>query len=336
VVRSEPPEKPAQKTPTLRIGDPAPVLRASKWLTGSEVKGFEPGKVYVIEFWATWCGPCLGVMPQLAALQAEYKDKGLTVVGVTLKDDKNSAAAVEAFVAKRGQRYAYTFAFCEDRVTYDNFMTAAGLRGIPTAFVVGPTGKIEYIGHAMELDLVVPKVMAGTWRGQADIDTLQKEFGRFVGIEKKARTDPTAALDEFAAFEADHPKMTAGYFYRLKKLQFLLRAKKYDTARELSESLIKKASDPPNTILLNGIQMVWSIPLTNADKKYPELALKAAEAALELDGDQAPEALFNVAEAYAFLGDTAKAGEYGRKAVAAAEGAEKKEYEEQLKKLLDK
>lgn len=335
-VCSEPPEKPAQKTPTLRLGDPAPELRVSKWLTGAEVKGFEPGKVYVVEFWATWCGPCLGVMPQLAALQAEYKDKGLTVVGVTVKDDKNSAAAVEAFVAKRGKWYDYTFAFCDDRVTYDNYMTAAGLRGIPTAFVVGTTGKIEYIGHAMELDLVLPKVMAGTWRGQADIDVLQKEYGRFSEIMKKVETDPAAALEAFAAFEADHPKMTAGYYYRLKKLQFLIMGKKYDAARELSESLIQKATDTPNTVLLNGVRLMWSFSRINSDKKHHDLALKAAEAVLKLNGDPDPEALFNVAEAYALMGDTAKAGEYGRKAVAAAEGADRKEYEEQLKKLLEK
>jgi hypothetical protein len=72
-------------------------------------------------------------------------------------------------------------------------------------------------------------------------------------------------------------------------------------------------------------------PFSNPEKKYPELALKAAEAALKVEGDGDPEALFNVAEAYAFLGDMSKAGEYGQKAVAASiEGAERKDYEEQL------
>ena len=88
------PAKIETPTITLKPGDPAPALKVSKWLQGEEIRKFEPGKVYVVEFWATWCGPCLGVMPQLTALQAEYKDKGLTVVGVTVKDDKNSAAAV--------------------------------------------------------------------------------------------------------------------------------------------------------------------------------------------------------------------------------------------------
>ncbi|QJW97000.1 TlpA disulfide reductase family protein [Frigoriglobus tundricola] len=334
-VRGEPPEKPAPKKPTLHIGDPAPPLRVSKWLTGTEVKAFEPGKVYVVEFWATWCGPCLGVMPQLTALQAEYKDKGLTVVSVTVKDEKNSAA-VESFLNKRGKRYAHTFAFCEERATYDAYITAAGLAGIPTAFVVGPTGKVEFMGTSLELDLVIPKVMAGTWRGQPDIDAVRKECARFGSIMVKIATDPAAALKEYAAFEADHPKLTAGYYYQFKKLQFLMQGKKYDEARAFTAELIRSGTDTKNTVLLNCVQLCWSFPLTNPDKKHPDLVLKAAQAVLKVEGDRDPESLFNVAEAYAFLGDTTRAGEYGRKAVAAAEGSDRKEYEEQLKKLLEK
>ena len=83
----EPPEKSEGKTPKLRLGDPAPPVRASKWLNGGEVKRFESGRVYVVEFWATWCGPCVGVMPLLTTLQAEYGKQGLTVIGVTARDE---------------------------------------------------------------------------------------------------------------------------------------------------------------------------------------------------------------------------------------------------------
>src|SRR5436305_4114419 len=76
-VTKEPPknEKPVA---SLKPGDLAPPLMATKWLQGREVPKFEPGGVYVVEFWATWCGPCIAFMPHLAELQARYRDNGLT------------------------------------------------------------------------------------------------------------------------------------------------------------------------------------------------------------------------------------------------------------------
>ena len=80
------PPKEGKPAPSLKGGDPAPPLKVSKWLQGEPVKAFEPGKVYVVEFWATWCGPCIAFMPHLAELQAEYKDKSVTVIGFTARD----------------------------------------------------------------------------------------------------------------------------------------------------------------------------------------------------------------------------------------------------------
>ena len=66
---------------TLRIGDPAPAIKYSKWLKGEPVTSFNGGQIYILEFWATWCGPCKGAMPHLTELQKEYEGK-VTIVGV--------------------------------------------------------------------------------------------------------------------------------------------------------------------------------------------------------------------------------------------------------------
>lgn len=69
-----------------RIGTAAPdftVQDADRKVTLSELRG----KVVVLNFWATWCGPCVEEMPSLVQLQQRFKDRGVTVVGVSIDVD---------------------------------------------------------------------------------------------------------------------------------------------------------------------------------------------------------------------------------------------------------
>ncbi|MBT8486590.1 MAG: redoxin domain-containing protein, partial [Phycisphaerae bacterium] len=77
--------------PKLTIGDKAPPIDITHWVKGIEVENrkaktitsFEKDKVYVLEFWATWCGPCIYNMPHLSKLQEKYKDYDVTIIGVS-------------------------------------------------------------------------------------------------------------------------------------------------------------------------------------------------------------------------------------------------------------
>src|SRR5215471_5656015 len=66
---------------TLKVGDPAPKLQTGKWVQGEPVKEFAKGKAYIVEFWATWCGPCRISIPHLNEIHNKFKDKGLIVIG---------------------------------------------------------------------------------------------------------------------------------------------------------------------------------------------------------------------------------------------------------------
>ncbi|MBY0461039.1 MAG: TlpA family protein disulfide reductase, partial [Gemmataceae bacterium] len=200
-------EPKARPEPTLKVGDKAPAFKATKWLQGKELKEFASGTVYVMEFWATWCGPCIVMMPHMAELQEQYKDK-VVFIGYSAKDPNNSLEKVSAFVEKRGPKLGYTFAYADDRDTYDAWMKAAGQNGIPCCFVVDKSGTIAYIGHPMYLDVVLPKVVAGKWT-DADRDAvkgIEKEVNEVFQASGKA---PEEFLKVLAEFNKKHPELSS-------------------------------------------------------------------------------------------------------------------------------
>lgn len=150
---------------TLKVGDPAPKLEAGKWIQGDPVTRFEPGKAYLVEFWATWCGPCRATIPHLNELHSKFKEKGLVVIGQNVWERDESLVA--PFVKKMGDKMSYRVALDDKSGSKEGkmaktWMEAAGRNGIPSAFLVDKTGKIAWIGHPMQLkEAQIEKVLGG-------------------------------------------------------------------------------------------------------------------------------------------------------------------------------
>ena len=120
----------------VRPERPVPAL-ALPTLAGDTLRLAErPGEVLLVNFWATWCAPCLQEIPDFVALQRELGPEGLTIVGVAL--DQEGAAPVRAFAQEHGINYPLV-ADSTSRVA-DQF---GRVRGLPTTFVVGPDGQIR-------------------------------------------------------------------------------------------------------------------------------------------------------------------------------------------------
>ena len=153
--------------PTLKVGDAAPKLQNGKWVQGEPVTEFQSGKAYVVEFWATWCGPCRASIPHLNETYLKFKDKGLVVIGQDCWEDDESK--VGPFIKTMGEKMTYRVALddkngSEKGKMADTWMTAAGQNGIPTAFLVDTTGHIAWIGHPMTMkEQVIDEVIAGKY-----------------------------------------------------------------------------------------------------------------------------------------------------------------------------
>src|SRR6185503_13787017 len=92
----------------LKVGDPAPKLQTGKWVQGDPVKEFEKGKAYIVEFWATWCGPCRVSIPHLNEIHNKFKGKGLVVIGQDCAERDESLVA--PFIKKMGDKMTYRVA----------------------------------------------------------------------------------------------------------------------------------------------------------------------------------------------------------------------------------
>ncbi|MBL4809654.1 MAG: redoxin family protein [Phycisphaerales bacterium] len=181
---------PNLKKPELWIGSTAPELTIAKFVKGDSIDGFESGQVYVVEFWATWCGPCIEAFPHLSELQESYGDD-VRFIGVNVWErvkGQERMEFIEEFVAKQGDRMSYTVAVEEGSSMSDNWMKPAGQNGIPAAFIVDGDGKVAWIGHPSQMDKPLKAVVAGefdsktagaeAWKQQV----LSTAFQTFAGL----------------------------------------------------------------------------------------------------------------------------------------------------------
>jgi len=296
----------------LDVGDPAPPLKIDQWIQGGPFS-LEDGRgksVYVVEFWATWCGPCRVSIPHLTEIQRKYKDRGVVVIGIS----DEPAATVKPFVAKMGGKFGYAVACDAERQTTKAYREAAGIGGIPHAFIVGKDGKIAWHAHPLDkLEQVLDAVLAGTFDAKAakeKRDQVSKLRTRLQeSTESQNWDDALAVVEELNKVDPDAGR------YHFERLHYQVMKKDQAAAMVSAEAFLKAATDP---MMLN--DCAWGM-LTDAayGEPYYPLALRIAQKAYELTKGQDWSILDTYARAKFQTGSVAEAAKLQEHAIALAE-----------------
>lgn len=356
----------AMAADALTVGSDAPELNIEHWVQDGKgkfkpVTKFETGKVYVVEFWATWCGPCIASMPHLAETQNKFASKGVQIVSISDEDLETVDKFLDGKIRRRGpapeakegdkekektdEPKTYrelTSAYClttdPDKSCYEAYMDAAGQNGIPTCFIVGKDSKIEWVGHPMQMDEPLEQIVGGKWdrakfaedfKARQEVDLVMQEVS---ALFQKRDVKGALAVIETALEKAKGP---AAAQLGMLRLQVMMRDK--DSADKLPEALatiLDQAKSDASAVN----ELVWNLVAgmeqgaLKKDEKLIAVMLPAIKAAAEKgSGDARAMVMDTLAHVQNLSGDAEGALKTEKAAVEMASG----DMKEQLKTYLE-
>jgi thiol-disulfide isomerase/thioredoxin len=347
------PSQPGAVTPSpldALIGKPPPPIRVARWIKGEPLTEFEKGKVYIVDFWATWCGPCKAAIPHLTRLAHDHKGK-VEVIGVSISERQKDATdtsyieVVEQFVKKMDDRMDYRVAVdTPDKQMHATWFKPAGTAGIPTAWIIDQRGLVAWIGIGSpdDVERITGEVLAGTFdirkeaqrqraaeeaagkRSEADIAAAiarnKEEDRKYPGYrDAMARGDQGAALASLnAAFKADPASETSGAYQW--KFMILMQRNKPEEVNQYSRDLLERY---PENGDITGFVSACIVSTSEEARFDTQLAFTAAKKVADLakpDTRWAQFTKWRLGWACYHIGDRPKAVEAMR---AALEGVRK-------------
>jgi thiol-disulfide isomerase/thioredoxin len=126
--------------------------------TALNLPGDMKGKVLVIDFWATWCGPCMQEVPHMKEVYAKYKPRGVEFIGISLDKPDMTAAKLAAFVKSNEMSWVHTYS---GQGWDDPTVRQYGIRGIPSVWVIGKDGRTVTDNGRANLEATLEQALKG-------------------------------------------------------------------------------------------------------------------------------------------------------------------------------
>ncbi len=312
-----------------KIGDKAPAVKIAKWMTDRPAA--LPGEagsekhVFLVEFWATWCRPCLRSIPHLGELQKRHEQDGLVVIGVSNEE----AATIRQFIKKK-MKMEYHVGQDDEMETNNEWCD--DIEEIPFAFLVDKSGTVVWRGNPLGdsdvMDTAIREVLAGKYDLEAaKLVAVSEEKYRELFAELQA-AQLEGKRERIPEIADEMIRLRPGELmpYQIKRM-YLLEKGKTEELQALEAKMEKRLKDSPRALFeLVSIELGKDLAT-----RSPGLMLRCAERVNKLKQRRDPDALSLLARVQCEMGLVDEAIESQRQAAALAP-EEAREYHRRLLK----
>jgi thiol-disulfide isomerase/thioredoxin len=296
---------------TATPGLTAPPLAVSRWIKEGPVARFKPGRVYVVDLWATWCAPCLATMPHLTRLQANHR-KDVTVIAMNVWEME--PARVPGFVASHADSMAFAVALDSippgkdpnEGLTAIAYVGTSQSVSIPKTILIDREGRVAWIGTPPGVDEPLKQVLAGTW----DVKSFAARYEAEQQVERK-------------------------YAELIAAVQVAIEASQWEKAFDAAEAAVAADSSFAPRVASEGFGLLAMRMMNDSTSTTAEKALarRSAERVITLQANPHWSAFQVAARAALAEGDKAAARKHLASAIERATGDDRAKLEKQLQAL---
>jgi len=310
----------------LMVGDPAPAIDDVSWVRGEVIQGWEADHVYVVDFWATWCPPCIKGLRRLQSLHENLAPQRVHFVAVAIWPTAKSRPPED--VLARFPDLSYSLAIDNETATADLLMNPTRSTGLPNTMIIDRHGRLAWVGAPSD---GFEEALAAVVDGKYDIETARRNdivrhrSEEFIGKAAMAeRNDDFRAaidlIDQAIAVDPDRFSAYRGWQYEIA----LLRLEDPQTAKNIADGfLASPQGEDPYPLFILATRIVNNYEHTPPDHRDLDLALHCARTSVANSPEPDYDHMALLAEVHALRSEYEAAIYHQNRAIPLASDAEK-------------